>query len=240
MLRTDDFREPEVVVVDFGLSKAMGAAESGVWGGTPGYIPPETLRSGKWFPGGDIFSLGVVMFQMLTNSTPDANLRLPMEEGLFTAGCRTIDEVKANTSSRQPPFQKLPSYLGLEQLCRGLLEKQLSKRLRPLQALETGWMIKGSQDEEAPLMSRHRMATNGHMPALIGPASSSDSEEESDDEADEDEDEDEYEDGGDDEEVAPSGLVSSTMATLGALLARIRCQGGNNGVASAQSSRISL
>jgi serine/threonine protein kinase len=182
MLRTADFAEPEVVVVDFGLSKAMGAGESGVWGGTPGYIPPETILHRKWFPGGDIFSLGVVIYQMLTNSSPeDQKLKLPVKKGLFLVGCKTMDEVKSATSSRQPAFHVLPCYPGLEQLSKGLLEKQLSKRLRPLQALDTEF-IRGPLAEEErrgtnnsppcpaspPLRSKHRMATAGDMTGLLG------------------------------------------------------------------------
>jgi len=54
MVKTENFHEPHVVVIDFGVARAMATAMSELKG-TPGYIPPETMDMGKWFPRGDIF-----------------------------------------------------------------------------------------------------------------------------------------------------------------------------------------
>eukprot|EP00971_Amphidinium_carterae_P053962 1062501-Amphidinium_carterae.1 len=50
----------------------FGYALEGV-GGTPGYIPPETWSTGKWFPRGDNFSMGVTMVQLTDRMPPDPN-----------------------------------------------------------------------------------------------------------------------------------------------------------------------
>jgi len=64
MLRTTDYAHPEVVIIDFGL--CVSAAGEATSGGTEGYMPPETLRTDGWSPRSDIFSMGVVFFQLLT------------------------------------------------------------------------------------------------------------------------------------------------------------------------------
>merc|ERR1712232_1454588 len=40
MLKTNDFSKPEIVLIDFGVSKAMAQKANGMPGGTPGYMPP--------------------------------------------------------------------------------------------------------------------------------------------------------------------------------------------------------
>ena len=51
MLKTENYHNPQVVVIDLGLSRAATSDIEGV-GGTPGYIPPETWHTGKWYPRG--------------------------------------------------------------------------------------------------------------------------------------------------------------------------------------------
>jgi Protein kinase domain len=64
-----------VKVLDFGISKVDGGdariTGSDEWFGTPCYAAPEQLRScGDVDPRGDIWSLGVILFELLTNRTP--------------------------------------------------------------------------------------------------------------------------------------------------------------------------
>merc|ERR1712232_520348 len=113
-----------------------GSVGNGMFGGTPGYIPPETLRKRKWFPRGDVFSLGVVMFQMTVDSIPASELaRGAMHtRGLFCRGCRTMQQIFDATNTLQPPFndmpQDWPDLIGLTQKC---LEKDWRKRQTPQQ-----------------------------------------------------------------------------------------------------------
>lgn len=60
-----------VKVLDFGLAKGFDTSEtqssqSGGLVGTPGYIAPETLISGKVDPRSDVYSVGALLFYLLT------------------------------------------------------------------------------------------------------------------------------------------------------------------------------
>lgn len=64
-----------VKLVDFGLAKTINNTEdsitdSEVVAGTPAYMAPERLRSNQTSPATDIWSLGVVLFEILTGTTP--------------------------------------------------------------------------------------------------------------------------------------------------------------------------
>jgi serine/threonine protein kinase len=61
-------REPSrtPVITDFGTSLWLGASHNPSWkGGTPGYIAPEILRGEESTKGADLFSLGVVLYQLI-------------------------------------------------------------------------------------------------------------------------------------------------------------------------------
>jgi serine/threonine-protein kinase len=64
-----------VKIVDFGLAAAgargdLGLTRTGLILGTPFYIAPEQAQGGTVDPRTDIYSLGVIMYEMLTGRTP--------------------------------------------------------------------------------------------------------------------------------------------------------------------------
>lgn len=172
MLRTSDFARPEVVVIDFGVSRAMASNSSGVVG-TPGYIPPETWDQGKWFPRGDVFSLGVVVVQLSSGKLPPEGPRLRSTPGgIFIEGTMTMEDVAAATRLRVPPFEAMPKELpGLMRLAKWLLQKSLNNRPTPSQALKDQWFVaaavtptrsKRSTTQTAPMRHAfHAFATMG-------------------------------------------------------------------------------
>lgn len=71
---TPDGREA-VRVLDFGLAKFLVSntadlTRAGIIMGTPGYIPPEQASGDRITPRTDIYSLGIVLFEMITGSLP--------------------------------------------------------------------------------------------------------------------------------------------------------------------------
>merc|ERR1711924_94676 len=101
-----------------------------------GYMPPEAWDNNKWYPTGDVFSMGVVCIQVLTDATPDTKTGL--KQGTFVEGARSMEEVAQITKTRQPPFHLIrnPQILQWLQPC---LEKMRKARPRAPQVLEMPW-----------------------------------------------------------------------------------------------------
>jgi len=141
MLRTNKYQNPQAVLIDFGVSKAMTAKDDGTASGTPGYMPPETMNTGKWYPGGDIFSMGVVMIQLLTGKIPnEEKARQGITIGIFLEGARRIDDIKSFTSNRQPPYNEMPpQWPGVKQLCMRCLDTSMRTRPKAPTVLKDPW-----------------------------------------------------------------------------------------------------
>eukprot|EP00927_Polykrikos_kofoidii_P063549 TRINITY_DN5838_c0_g1_i1.p1 TRINITY_DN5838_c0_g1~~TRINITY_DN5838_c0_g1_i1.p1 ORF type:complete len:607 (+),score=91.00 TRINITY_DN5838_c0_g1_i1:212-1822(+) len=140
MLKSKDYHRPEVVLIDFGVSKAMAKNSDGLCG-TPGYIPPETWDLHKWIPRGDVFSLGVVMLQMIADKLPPKGQRFQNTPGgIFIEGCMTHDEIANATRTRAAPMYLMSRYSPpLTSLVQATLSKQVVGRPTPARALESAW-----------------------------------------------------------------------------------------------------
>jgi hypothetical protein len=65
-------RDGSIKVTDFGISDFVAAASraEGLVFGTPGYLPPESLRGAGHSRAGDLFALGVILYECLTGAKP--------------------------------------------------------------------------------------------------------------------------------------------------------------------------
>ncbi|HEX6863781.1 MAG TPA: protein kinase, partial [Thermoanaerobaculia bacterium] len=85
--------------------------------GTPGYVPPESLQGRGFGPRGDLFALGVILYECLTGVRP-------------FGGLDVSDAVHATLfGTVQPPSRKAPGIPPeLDALILRLLEKDPARR----------------------------------------------------------------------------------------------------------------
>jgi predicted Ser/Thr protein kinase len=72
----------KVKIADFGISKAVGAASSpltqaGILLGTPSYMSPEQIAGTEINGRSDLFSLGIILYQLLTGEKPFVGDTIP-------------------------------------------------------------------------------------------------------------------------------------------------------------------
>src|SRR6266516_3551531 len=63
----------EPVLSDFGVAQMLGTAsqtQSGMWIGTPSYISPEQIRGQAGNEASDLYSLGVILYEICTGVLP--------------------------------------------------------------------------------------------------------------------------------------------------------------------------
>lgn len=114
-------KDGSIKVADFGISDLMAAAgqqKDRVFG-TPGYIPPESLLGRGHGPSGDLFALGVILYECLTGGRPF--------QGLVPE-----DTVQATLFGvPRPPSRKVSGVAPeLESIVLALLEKDPAVRPR--------------------------------------------------------------------------------------------------------------
>jgi eukaryotic-like serine/threonine-protein kinase len=146
-------------VMDFGLAKLIGnigrplnkasVTNSDFAVGTPGYISPEQVRGDHMDHRSDLYSVGVILFELLTG-------RLP-----FT-GAETMDVLLAHATEPPPTFeevgaaQRVPA--AVEAVVRQCLEKDPHDR--PATARELAELY------ESALAQERILTETGPMPAL--------------------------------------------------------------------------
>ena len=105
-----------VKVTDFGIAKAISSSRTrtGVILGTPNYMSPEQIMGQKIDPRSDIFSLGVVFYQLLVGE-------LPFQGDNLSSLLYQITQVK------HPPLRSFNPRIPLA--CEQIMEKALAKNL---------------------------------------------------------------------------------------------------------------
>jgi serine/threonine-protein kinase len=106
-----------IKVADFGLSRAQSAAghtRSGLLIGTVAYVPPEQVTGGSTGPRGDVYSAGVMLFELLTGRLPftgdtplsiayqHVNQDVPAPSALVPGLPAAVDELVLTATSRDP------------------------------------------------------------------------------------------------------------------------------------------
>ena len=145
--------KPAPRLIDFGLAKAVaelpGVNESvltGMWGiaGTPGYISPEQAAGGDIDTRTDVYSLGVVLYEILTGSLPfdsEKWRKQPLEEVLRQlrqqdpprpstrlASDHQLASVAAPLRSAEPKLLKNLLHGDLDSIAMKALEKDRARR----------------------------------------------------------------------------------------------------------------
>jgi serine/threonine-protein kinase len=141
-------RDGAIKLTDFGIASLVASRMRGTVFGTPGYLPPETLRGKGFDASGDLFALGAVAYYCLT--------------GRPAFGGRTPgDIVKDSLRVRLPPLRELcpDATAELEAIVTGLLQEDPERRIADAalltQELQRMAAFRGWQwtlpDLEAPL-----------------------------------------------------------------------------------------
>ena len=112
--------EGDVKIIDFGIAKAAGKAsqtQAGILKGKFGYMSPEQVRGMKLDHRSDIFSLGIILYELLTNE------RLFQGESDFS----TLEKVR-NAEILPPTAYNRAIPMQLEQIMLKALAKEVEER----------------------------------------------------------------------------------------------------------------
>jgi serine/threonine-protein kinase len=106
-----------VKVADFGLARALSVAghtRAGLLIGTVAYVPPEQVTGGATGPRGDVYSAGVMLFELLTGQLPftgdtplsiayqHVNADVPAPSALAPGIGAPVDQLVLAATSRDP------------------------------------------------------------------------------------------------------------------------------------------
>jgi len=141
MVKRQSYEFPEIVIIDLGLAGTLQPNRGTC--GTPGYMPPETWDYGAWFPTGDVFSMGVVCVQMLTDNVPNS---VKNKVGIFQKA-QGIPEIVHLTKTRSAPFEDMNPYSdGIMQWLPACLAKDFRERPKPAEVLQSSWFENDDSD----------------------------------------------------------------------------------------------
>jgi len=149
---------------DFGLAVAVDLSrltQSGMMVGTVSYMPPEQAMGGKVTPKADLYSLGAMLYEMVTGRPPFIG-----DDSVAIIGQHI------NTSVVSPAWHRADLPAGLEVLILQLLEKDPEKRpdsaadvLKALESIEQGKVTETvSQVTAAPESPLYRRVFVGREP----------------------------------------------------------------------------
>ena len=111
----------EPIIMDFGLARRdfpdeTALTHSGTIVGTPAYMSPEQVAGEKTGPATDIYSLGVILYQMLSGDLPFQGSLVTVLGQIVTQEPRPLRELRADVDPT------------LEQICRKSMAKKPADR----------------------------------------------------------------------------------------------------------------
>jgi predicted ATPase/predicted Ser/Thr protein kinase len=121
--------EGQARIMDFGIARSRetkGATEEGLVIGTPDYMSPEQVEGGEADPRSDIYSLGVVLYEMVTGRVPF--------EGKTALSVALKHKTETPLDPRKISEQLSPEFSSIILKC---LEKEKEKRFRTAEELLT-------------------------------------------------------------------------------------------------------
>jgi eukaryotic-like serine/threonine-protein kinase len=123
MICPDDIMGDLAKILDFGIAKLMepDASQTGTFMGTPAYASPEQMDGQDLDSRSDLYSLGVMLFQMLTGMLP-----IYSEQQTFGGWHRAHHSQEPRRFEEANPSLKVPK--GLEQLIYSCLAKDPKNR----------------------------------------------------------------------------------------------------------------
>ncbi|MDQ2811707.1 MAG: PASTA domain-containing protein [Actinomycetota bacterium] len=174
-----------VKVADFGLARALtatGHTRTGLLIGTVAYVPPEQVTGDSTGPRGDVYSAGVMLFQMLTGRLPftgdtplsvayqHVNTDVPPPSTLTPGLPSAVDDLVLAATSRDParrPADASEFSRAVRQVSAGLHEStgltgMIGAGVQGLE--EAPWL-----DLTSPAATNGWWAHSGAMPAASGP-----------------------------------------------------------------------
>jgi serine/threonine-protein kinase len=125
-----------VKVADFGLARALSTAghtRTGLLIGTVGYVPPEQVTGDPTGPAGDVYSAGVMLFELLTGRLPftgdtplsiayqHVNSGVPAPSTLVPGIPAAVDQLVLAATTRDP-VQRLPDAIEFGRAVRRVRE----------------------------------------------------------------------------------------------------------------------
>jgi serine/threonine-protein kinase len=155
--------QDNVKVLDFGLVKDVsGEAEdltqAGLFMGSPKYMAPEQILGGEITARTDIYSLGVMMYEMLTG-------RVPFDRGA------SVGTLMAHVNDVPPPMLQVNPKLILGRTMEGIvtrcLEKDASRRFVSMKDLLNSLKRVGHEDG-SPMTDTHESMPMARLD-LLGP-----------------------------------------------------------------------
>lgn len=122
------------VLTDFGIAKdadsAMDLTQTGTIMGTPKYMSPEQIRGIAVNPTSDLYSLGIVLFQMLTGKVPYSGST--MVEVAYKHLNDPIPELSADLAKYQPLINGLLAKNSEDRIQNGAAAQDLLHEIRGL------------------------------------------------------------------------------------------------------------